>query len=91
MWRKRHSDMVHPVLLKLLQIEQRPWCMTGPPFLPPPLITGKMTEGADDTCFKSMGAGQAVDNRREKAEALVLFRFGSVWLAVDKVKLVVAC
>ena len=28
MWSKRHWYMVHPVLLKL-QIERRPWCMTG--------------------------------------------------------------
>ena len=56
-----------------------------------PLATGKITEGADDTCFGGMGAGRAADDRREKVEALIRFWCGSVWLAVDKVKLVVAC
>ena len=33
------------------------WCMTGLPFLSTPLVTGKMTEGADDNCFVGVGAG----------------------------------
>ena len=72
-WRKLHWDMVHRVLLKLLQIERPPWCMMGLPFLSMPLVAGKMTEGADDTCFGGMGAGGTAVDRREKAEALVRF------------------
>ena len=63
--------MVHQVLLKLMQFEQRPWCMASLPFLSTPLVTRKITEGADDLYFGGMGAGGAADDRREKAEALV--------------------
>ena len=83
--------MVHPVLLKLLQIKQRPWCMASLPFLSMTLVTGKITEGADDACFGDMDAGGAADDRREKAEALVWFCCSLVWLAMDTTKLVVAC
>ena len=61
------------------------------PFLFTPLVTGKVTEGADDPCLGGMGAGGAADDGREKAEHLVRFWCGSVWVAVDKVKLLVAC
>ena len=44
--------------------------MAGLPFLSTLLVTGKITEGADDTCFGGMGAGGAADDRREAAEAL---------------------
>ena len=41
-----------------------------------PLVTGKMTDWADDTCFLGMGAGGAVDDKRGKAEALFSFSCG---------------
>ena len=47
-----------------------------PAILSMPLVTGKMTDRADDTCFLGMGAGGAVDNKRGKAEALFWFWCG---------------
>ena len=41
------------------------------PFLSMPLVMGKMTEGADDTCLGGMVASGAADDRRENAETLV--------------------
>ena len=66
---------MHLVLLKPLQIERPPWCMTGLPFLSTLLITGKMTEGVNDICSGGKSAGGAAEDRREKAEALVFFCF----------------
>ena len=66
-------------------VNRMTFCMTGLPFLSTPLITGKMTEGVDDTCFGGMGACGAADDRRETTEALIWFQSSSVWVAVYKV------
>ena len=73
-----------------VEVANPPWCMMGLPFVSMPLATERLTEGADDTCFGGMGAGGAADDRRENAEALVRCWCGSVWVAVDKVKVVVS-
>ena len=61
---QKHWNMVHVVLLKLLQMKQPPWCKMGLPFLLMPLVMGKMTEGENDTCLRGLGAGGAADDRR---------------------------
>ena len=45
--------------------------LDGPAFfISMPLVTGKMAEGADDTCLGGMGAGGTAYDRRENAEVL---------------------